>query len=166
MKELCIIRHGLAGTGMEDERRDEKRPLTAQGKAKIKDVAGGLQRLGVCFDVILTSPLARATETADIVDEYCGNGRAPLRTDLLKPGASFDKLIVRLNMLEPVDRVALVGHESSLSEFASYCLSAALGSFISLKKGGVLMLEVHGRLKPGECTLAWLMKPSQLVKLS
>ena len=35
-----------------------------------------------------------------------------------------------------------------------------------LMKGGVLMLEVHGRLKPGECTLSWLMKPSQLVELS
>jgi phosphohistidine phosphatase len=166
MKELCIIRHGLAGNGMEDERRDEKRPLTAQGKVKMKGVAGGLKRLGVSFDVILTSPLTGATETAEIVDEYCGNGREPLRTDLLKPGASFDKLIARLNTLDRVDRVALVGHESSLSEFASYCLSAALGSFISLKKGGVLMLEVHGRLKPGECTLSWLMKPSQLVELS
>ena len=165
MKELCIIRHGLAGKGVEDERRDEKRRLTVQGKAKMKGIACGLKRLGVSFAVILTSPLARATETAEIVGEYCGNGREPVRTDLLKPGASFDKLIARLNTLDRVDRVALIGHESSLSEFASYCLSATMGSFITLKKGGALMLEVHGKLKPGECTLSWLMKPSQFVEL-
>jgi len=73
MLELYIIRHGLAGKPLEDERLDEERPLTKKGKDRMKDVAKGLDEMGISFDAIISSPLP-AKETAEIVDKYCGDG--------------------------------------------------------------------------------------------
>jgi phosphohistidine phosphatase len=71
-----------------------------------------------------------------------------------------------LNGLEGPEKVAIVGHEPFLSGFASYCLSKSKSSYIKLKKGGILMLEMEGALKPGQCRLAWLMEPWQIIELS
>ena len=166
MLELYIIRHGLAGKPLEDEQLDEERPMTKKGKDRMKDIAKSLEELGICFDAIVSSPLARAKETAEIVDKYCGDGGGIEYTELLKPGAPYDKLIEHLNGLEGKDKVAIVGHEPFLSGFASYCLSKGKSSFITLKKGGIMALETEGALKPGQCKLAWLMEPWQLVELS
>jgi len=171
MLELYIIRHGLAGKPLEDTQLDEDRPLTKKGKDRMKDVAKGLDELGVSLDAILSSPLARAKETAQIVEKYCSDAGSIEYTDLLKPGASNDKLIEFLNGLEGKDKaavnaVAIVGHEPFLSGFASYCLAKGKNSFIRLKKGGVLALELDGALKPGQCKLAWLMEPWQLEELA
>jgi phosphohistidine phosphatase len=165
MKELYIIRHGLAGIRMEDAAHDESRPLTAKGKDKMKDIAKGLKELGVSFDKVLTSPLARAEQTADVLKKYCVDGGHIEVTDLLKPGTSKDDLIRYLNKLD-ADSVAIVGHEPDLGEFASYCLSKSQSSFIILKKGGVMKLEMDGPVKPGKCGLCWLMEPYQLIGLS
>jgi len=166
MLELYIIRHGLAGKSLEDESLDEERPLTKKGKDRMKDISKGLDELGICFDAIVSSPLARARESAEIVDKYCGTGGNIEYTDLLKPGASYDVLIDYLNRLEGKDKVAIVGHEPFLSGFASYCLSKSKSSFITLKKGGVLAMETGGPLKPGQCNLAWLMEPWQMIELA
>jgi|SRR5208337_2601567 len=165
MKELYIIRHGLAGTRMDDAGNDESRPLTDKGKAKMKDIAKGLKALGISFDKVLTSPLARAEQTADILKKYCVDVENIEVTDLLKPGAPGEDLIKYLNKLD-ADCVAIVGHEPDLSEFASYCLAKGKTSFIILKKGGVLKLEMDGPVKPGKCELCWLMEPYQLIGLS
>ena len=166
MLELYIIRHGLAGKPMEDESLDEERPLTKKGKSRMKDVAKGLDEIGISFDAIVSSPLSRAKETAEIVEKYCGDKNGIECSDLLKPGASYDKLIEFLNALEGKDAVAIIGHEPFLSGFASYCLAKGKNSFIKLKKGGVLALEVDGAVKPGQCKLAWLMEPWQLEELA
>jgi|SRR5271157_748493 len=166
MQELYIIRHGLAGIRMEDAGGDESRPLTDKGKAKMKDIAKGLKALGVSFDKVLTSPLARAEQTADILKKYCVDAENIEATDLLRPGFAKDDLISYLNKIDGAGSIAIVGHEPDLSEFASYCLSKGKSSFIILKKGGVLKLETDGPIKPGKCGLCWLMEPSQLINIS
>ncbi len=120
---------------------------------------------GIRFDVILTSPLARALQTARILEKHCLDGGTLEETELLEPDASFDELIDHLNGLEGVENVAIVGHEPFLSEFVSYCLAGEKSSFIRLKKGGVAALEVAGAVKPGQCVLAWLLEPGQLIRL-
>jgi phosphohistidine phosphatase len=166
MLELYIIRHGLAGKGMADGALDEARPLTKKGKDRMKDISKGLNRLGVSLDAIVTSPLVRAKETADIVLKYCGGPEEVTLSDLLKPGSSFDELIIYLNGFKGKDKVAIVGHEPFLSGFASYCLAKSKSSFITLKKGGVIMIEPDGALKPGKCLLAWQMEPWQIIEYS
>lgn len=163
MLELCIIRHGLAGATQEDENMDQERPLKKKGKKKMKDIAKGLKDLKVSFDVVLTSPLLRAKESAEIVNEYCGMDKKVMITDLLKPNSSYQKLSKFLNELKESKTVAIVGHEPFLTGFASYCLSSK-SPFLNLKKGGVLMLEIDKEIKPGKCMLSWLMEPKHMIK--
>jgi len=164
MLELFIIRHGLAGDPFEDIAMDNERPLTKKGKEKMKEIAKGMRKMKMHFDIVLTSPLLRARETAEIINAYCGKNEGPMETELLAPGASYKSLIKFLNTHKDADRIAIVGHEPFLSGFASYCLSNHENSFICLKKGGALMLEIEKALKPGNCTLAWLMEPKHIIQ--
>jgi phosphohistidine phosphatase len=163
MKALYVVRHGIA-----EERdaavEDDTRKLTGKGKDRMKLVAKGLADPGVRFDVLMTSPLDRAAQTARILEKNCSEGEAEV-TELLKPDASFDDLVNGLNRHEGVDSVAIVGHEPFLSGFISYCLSGQKSSFIRLKKGGVASLEIDGTVKPGQCALVWLLEPGQLISL-
>lgn len=163
MLELYIIRHGIAVSRLEDDTDDEARPLKKKGKAQMQDIAKGLKELKIAFNMILTSPLVRAKETAEIVNEHCGSAKKVMVTDLLKPGSSFNKLIKFLNELKNSEKVAIVGHEPFLSGFASYCLAKSQTSFINLKKGGVLMLEIDEVIKPGQCQLSWLLEPCHII---
>lgn len=165
MLELYIIRHGLAGKRLQDETDDEARPLKKKGKERMKGIAKGLKDLGICFDRVLTSPLIRAKESAEIVHACCSDAKEVTVTNLLKPGSTYNNLIRFLNKLKKSKRVAIVGHEPFLSDFASYCLSKSKSSFINFKKGGVLMLEIDGAIEPGRCTLSWLMEPQQMILL-
>jgi phosphohistidine phosphatase len=163
MLELYIIRHGLAGIGLEDEALDHARPLKKKGREQMKGIAKALKQLNTSFDRVITSPLLRAKESAEIINKYCGTIKEVMVTDLLKPGASFEKMTKFLNELKH-EKIAIVGHEPFLSGFASYCLSNSKSSFIKLKKGGVLMLEIDGVIKPEQCKLSWLMEPNHLIK--
>lgn len=163
MLELYIIRHGLAGKSLEDEAMDEERPLKKKGKEKMKGIAKGLKELKISFDTVLTSPLLRAKESADILNEYCGESKEATVTDLLKPDSSYNDLIKLLNEYKDHKTVAIVGHEPFLSGFASYCLSKSKNPLMNLKKGGVLMLEIDQVIKPGKCTLSLLMEPKHII---
>lgn len=163
MQVLYVVRHGIAEERDPDV-TDDARKLTRKGKDKMKLVAEGMADAGIRFDVILTSPLTRALQTARILEKHCLEGGSLEETELLEPDASFDELIDHLNGLESVDNVAIVGHEPFLSEFVSYSLAGKESSFIRLKKGGVAALEIHGSIKPGQCILSWLMEPGQLIK--
>lgn len=161
MLELYIIRHGLAGSPLEDEKMDEERPLEKKGKAKMKKIGKSLKKMNISFDQVLTSPLLRAKETAEIINKYCGI-KDVIITDLLKPGSSYLKLIKFLNELKDLQKVAIVGHEPFLSSFASYCLTKSESSYINLKKGGVLVLEINKVIKPNQCKLSLLIQPKYL----
>lgn len=165
MLELYIIRHGLAGSSLKDKIEDNERPLEKKGKRIMKDIAKGLKKLKISFDLVLTSPLLRAKESAEIVNAYCGNTKKIKETELLSPGASFDHLIEFLNNLKDSSTVAIVGHEPFLSSFASYCLSKNNKSFINLKKSGIIKLEINEIIKPGDCKLLWLMEPKPLISI-
>lgn len=163
MLELYIIRHGLAGKSLEDEAMDHERPLKKKGKEQMKEIAKGLQKLKIGFDVVVTSPLLRSKESAEIVNAHCSNTKEVTVTDLLRPGtSSYVNLIKFLNKLKDPEKVAIIGHEPFLSGFASYCLTNNRHSLMSLKKGGVLKLEMDGLLVPGKCMLSWLVEPRHL----
>ena len=79
MIELYLIRHGLAAERGKDWPDDSKRPLTPEGIARLRKEARGLNAVGVTFDQIVTSPLIRARQTADVFSEEL-KSRPPIVT--------------------------------------------------------------------------------------
>jgi phosphohistidine phosphatase len=165
---LYILRHGIAAErGTPGFSNDADRPLTPKGERKLWQVAEAMEALGLCFDVILTSPFVRARQTADIVAEAF-NARKWIETaDSLTPSGSAKALIDRINRLKPPpEDVLLVGHEPYLSELISLLVTGDSKMSLALKKGGLCKLEV-ARLTPGRCAaLEWLLTPKQMGLMS
>ena len=117
--QLYLMRHGAAleqaSGGAPD---DAKRPLTPDGKAKLKQIVAGLLRLGFAVDWIVSSPLVRAVETAEIVAESAGDTAMDF-CDALRPGGTAEALIAFLAKQPARKRILVVGHEPGLSELAA-----------------------------------------------
>jgi phosphohistidine phosphatase len=164
--KLVIIRHGPAGDREEWEAEghdDRLRPLTPEGREEMQRVAPGLKRLIPTIDLLATSPLARAAETADIVARAYDSEAVVL--EALAPERDPDE-VVRWLQHQPADQtVALVGHEPHLSGLAGYLLTSARASFIDLKKGGACRLDTPGVPVPGKGNLKWLLSPRELRRL-
>jgi phosphohistidine phosphatase len=117
--------------------------------------------------VILSSPYARARQTAEIVAEAFKAHRKLQFSECLTPGGDFKDLVALLNRLKPQPKdVLLVGHEPHLSGFISLLISGNSRCSIAMKKGGVCKLEVQS-LQPGRCaTLEWLLTPRQMALMA
>ena len=167
--KLYIIRHAIsveAGTpGYED---DSQRVLTEKGRKKMYKIAQGLKELEERIDLILTSPYPRASQTANILRKVFDLKKDKvIKTEHLAPIGYADRLINEINeKYADVEKIALVGHEPSLSGLVSVLVAGEPDLSLTIKKGGVCRLSV-GSLQYGRCaSLDWLLSPSQLVELS
>ncbi len=126
--------------------------------------ARGLRTLVPQLDLIGTSPLTRAVETAEILaKEY--DAPAPVQTPTLAPAQPLESLAEWLDRERRHEVVAVVGHEPGLSRAVSWFLSGGDRSFIELKKGAACLLEFPERVGPGFGTLVWSLGPGQLRRL-
>ena len=161
---LFILRHGLATDPVRDgAKSDSERTLTAEGRRKMRRIAKAMREMELSFDLILTSPYARARETAEIVAQRLDLMKRLECNDHLIPGGSARKLIDFINDLKGTPRsLMLVGHEPGLSQFIAFLTSNDGGLSLNLKKGGLAMLSV-GVLRYGKCAeLEWLLTPGQM----
>lgn len=162
--ELYLIRHGLAGEHGSYP-NDAKRPLTEEGKQKTQQVAKRLADFDLKFGLILTSPLVRARQTADILVE-AGLSKNLQESSYLADG-DLDGWLTWLKSWQPEDGkpLALVGHEPSLSRWAeTLVFGRSIGS-LELKKAGVIGLSMPDQVAPvGRSTLFWLTPPRFLIK--
>jgi phosphohistidine phosphatase len=161
---LLVIRHGVAEDAAAfaaTDRPDAARPLTAAGRKKMKKAARGLASLLPELQVVATSPLTRAVETAGIVAAAWGSPEVS-EVAALVPGAKPAELVPWLKEQGGRELVAVVGHEPHLSRLVSYLLAGAGGSFLELRKGGACLLEIAGQPGPGAAKLLWLATPKQL----
>lgn len=163
---LYIIRHGIAADlGTDGVHTDRQRPLTDVGRKKMHAIAKGLRAIDVKLDQILSSPYLRARETAEILaDEFKMKDRLAFSENLV-PIGSADELIAEINGKYPLDSLALVGHEPSLSALISLLLTGQPTASITMKKGGVCCLSLVDLHPECSATLEWLLTPAQLVKL-
>ena len=152
------MEHGAPGF-----KNDDRRPLTPKGERKVWIVAEAMVKMAIAPDKILSSPLVRAKQTAEIVAEALGLTKHLRFTDTLISGAAFEKLIHFVKALRPVpEHLLLVGHEPHLSEFISLLVAGEAGTAIRMKKGGLAKLTVE-KPRPGRCaTLEWLLTPAQM----
>ena len=162
---LFLLRHGLAVERDEFHfANDELRPLTAKGQKQLRRVAAAMRSLELNYDLILSSPLVRARQTAEIVAAKLN--QPLLFLNELKPGADAKALIQKINGLKRLPaRLLLVGHEPDFSELISLLVTGAAGGGFALKKGGLAKLESE-KLCAGKCAaLAWLLTPAQLQRM-
>ena len=160
MVQLYLIRHAVAEERGADWPDDTLRPLTGEGRSRMRKAAKGLARLGVRFDVVLTSPLVRARQTAEIV--AAAFDEPPPVTDLaaLGPEASYAELLDALKKHGRRKSVALVGHEPDLGVVASRLLGTRKP--LAFRKGAVCRIDVT-RLPPtAPGTLRWYAPPAML----
>jgi phosphohistidine phosphatase len=164
--KLLIIRHGPAGDRAEWEaegRDDRLRPLTLQGKKEMRRVAGGLATLVSKIDLLATSPLVRAVQTAEIVaSQYDCD---PVTVEALAPDNDPGE-VVRWLRGQRGDTIAVVGHEPDLSMLACYLLTAKPSSFFTLKKSGTCLIDLDNPPGPGKARLEWLLVPRVLKQLA
>ncbi len=157
--ELYFLRHGLAGRHGDPKYKDDSlRPLTAQGREKMRRGARGMQALGLKFDALLSSPYLRARQTAEIVAQTYKIKKLHL-TDNLLPPASIGKLLKEAHAICPKSgSILLVGHEPHLTEMISAVLKCSKALAIDFKKGGLCSLTVT----PSGAVFNWLLTPAQL----
>jgi len=164
--QLYVMRHGIAvARGDPNFPDDTKRPLTPEGKKKLRDVAGGLFRLGLCVDSVISSPLIRAAETAAIVAEVVGPGIQVEFSDHLRPGGSLQILVNSLGKREGHRGVLLVGHEPDLSIGVAKLIGNARANF-QFKKGGCCRIDFEKFPPHPPGKLIWWLTPRVMRKIS
>jgi phosphohistidine phosphatase len=160
--QLLVVRHAIAEERETWAPRDDAlRPLTEDGKKKMKEAAKGLHALVPRVDVVATSPLTRAKQTAVILAKVYERPE-PVTTDALAPGQRPVALASWLREQETRKTVAVVGHEPSLGAIVSWFAAGSERSFLELGKGGACLLDLGGRVDAGEAILLWALRPSQL----
>lgn len=160
---LLLIRHAIALDRDEFARTgkdDALRPLSDDGRKKMKQAARGLCALVPDVELLATSPLTRAAQTGAILDSVYG-GLKETEIAELSPGGSPQGFLDWLKR-QKAGTVAVVGHEPGLSRLATWLLTGKEGSFLSFRKGGAALLELSATPAPGGAKLLWLLTPAQL----
>jgi phosphohistidine phosphatase len=161
---ILIIRHAVAEereSFAKSAQDDALRPLTRQGRKKMRKAARGLARLVPAVDVIASSPLVRAVQTAEIVSEAFDGARF-VQIAALSPRKPPAQLLEWLQAHPPEATVALVGHEPHLSTFLCWLLTGLQESFVVFKKGAATLVEAAHPVTAGRAKMLWLLKSSQL----
>lgn len=164
--DLYVLRHGEAGKRLAAGSKDSERALTVAGAKEVEEIAGALSELDIKLDLVATSPLARAKQTAVIVSKKLKIKKDKLQDwDELKPEGSRTKLYEKLARFKPEASVMVVGHEPYLSTLVSDLVFDGQKGRIVLKKGGLVRVGVTSfRPKPrGE--LRWLLTPRHMKRM-
>jgi phosphohistidine phosphatase len=162
---LYLMRHGIAVAADEPGiSSDGARPLTPKGTKRIRRAARGLRRLGISFDAILTSPLVRARQTAEIVADTLGLEAQLEEISELVPESSVDRLMSGLIRFQDKKHLLLVSHNPLLGYAYAFLIGGKKDPNleIDLKKGGLCRIEIDSLPAGGPGTLRWLLTPKQL----
>jgi phosphohistidine phosphatase len=157
MTELYLIRHGIAEQRGEAWPDDAKRPLTEDGMSTLRKAARALERIGVVLDVIVTSPLVRTRQTAEIIAGGLDPHPHIVSAESLAPGGTVAAVLSDLEKHAKKSRIALVGHEPGIGELAARLIGSRHP--IPFKKGGVYRIDVEGLPPAGPGDLRWFLTP-------
>jgi phosphohistidine phosphatase len=150
---IYLLRHGKAGSPL--PANDEARELTKGGVAALRAAAPLWRRLNLRPDIVLTSPLVRARQTAELLCEGI-DAAPPLDDERLEPGAGWSEMARAIADHPDARRIMFVGHEPDLSRVAQHLSGAAS---VRMRKGGLACLEFPGVPEPGSGEIAWLLDP-------
>ena len=162
--ELYLIRHGLAAERGEEYPDDSKRPLTSEGLARLRKEAKALDNLDVSFDQILSSPLVRAKQTAEVFTEVMKSKPPVAFSDALTPAGTPAAVIQELSRHMRKASVALVGHEPNMGELAAHLIGAKVA--LPFKKGAICRIDFSVFPPKGKGQLIWFVTPRMLRKMA
>jgi phosphohistidine phosphatase len=165
MKELYILRHGIAVEPGTPGIPDDQRPLTPKGEKRMRQIALALARLDLALDRIVTSPLPRARATAEIVADALALRKRLEISDLLSVGSSAGSIQKWLSQ-RTEDRLMIVGHNPAFSDLVTLLVTGKVQPpLCDLKKGGVAALA---RLSAGtgRYEISWIATPRLMRGLS
>ena len=165
---LYIVRHAIAAPHGIPGIPDDERPLTEEGIKKMRQVAAGLRNLEYIPELILSSPLPRAKQTAEILLEAFGQKSIGLEIlPALAPSGSRRELYLAIASCENKHKsLMLVGHQPSLGDIAGEIAWGSPGHSLELKKGGACALELVRTGNPPGGRLISLLTPSILRKMA
>jgi phosphohistidine phosphatase len=152
--QLYFLRHGEADWP-NWKKPDDERPLTKRGKKEMREVAKFLARLKAKPSLILTSPLPRASQTAEIAAEYLN--KQCREEKLLAPGFGKRELEQLLDD-HAGENLMIVGHEPDFTG----AIAALTGASLKLSKAGVALVELDHSQSRGR--LLWLLPPKLMKK--
>ena len=161
--ELYLIRHGVAAERSDDYPDDSKRPLTNQGIAALKKEAKALVHLGVDFDHIISSPLVRTKQTAEVFAQALPSKPAVTLSDSLAPAGAPAAVFQELAKHMRKERIAVVGHEPNMGELAARLIGARVP--LEFKKGAICRIDFEVFPPKGVGSLRWFMPPRMLRKI-
>src|SRR5262245_16248611 len=165
--QLLVIRHAAAEDKDEwskSGKGDDERPLTADGAKDMAKAAKGLRTAIPEVDLIATSPLVRARQTAQIVASALGVTHVDV-TDVLIPDAPFSGFVSWLGDHKDEETVAVVGHEPHLGILITWLLSGVEEPRVEMKKGAACLIEFDGKPAKGKGVLRWSIPPGLLRRL-
>ncbi len=156
--KLYFLRHGIAEDREQWTDNDEKRPLTDKGKKRMAKEGKRMKEMGIAPDLILTSPLVRAKQTAEIAAEHLSLEDKVKEDKRLAPGFAVPAVGEILREYRDADSIMLVGHEPDFSETVASLIG---GGHVVCKKGGLALIELE---QPDSLQgeLLWLIPPSLL----
>lgn len=163
---LLVVRHAIAMDPAEHAREhpdDASRPLTPEGRKKMQRAAQGLHSLVPELQLLATSPLTRARQTAEILAAVYAV--TPVVVPVLSPGQPVTDVGRWLERERRHDTVAIVGHEPGLSRTVSWLLAGTERPLLELKKGAACLLTIAEAVGAGSATLVWALTPAQLRRL-
>jgi phosphohistidine phosphatase len=163
--ELLLVRHAIA---YERDRvrwpDDRERPLTPEGKEKFRRAAKGLSKWLPRPARLITSPLVRARQTAELLIAVAKWPAAIVRDELAPEGDPTS--VIAMLRTQRAKSIALVGHEPALSALLSACLCASRPLRIDMKKGCIALVAFDGAVEPGKGTLMALVPPRALRRIA
>ena len=160
--DLFVLRHGEAGNRKKMIVVDTKRTLTAAGRKEIDEIAKGISRLKIKPDKIITSPLARARETAEIVAKVQKSKNLE-EWEELKPEGNRQQFYDKLSKFKSDSSILVVGHEPYLTTMICEIMEAS-GGHMLLKKGGLARVRIDAFTPKVRGELRWLLSPRLLRK--
>ena len=161
---LFFLRHAIAVERGTKEFTEAERPLTASGREKMTLAVRGMRRLGIRFEALLSSPLVRAVQTAELVKSHLPfKGSVEIEKDL-EPGASLKSLLKKLGDRRE-NGIMVVGHEPTLSWWIQSLLGFGSSATLSLKKGALCQLILESPALGAPAQLVALLQPRVLRRL-
>jgi phosphohistidine phosphatase len=164
---LILIRHAIAEDReafAESGAPDAERPLTPRGRRRMARNARGLRALVPTLELIATSPLRRARETAEIVAEAYG-GVTVVEAAMLAPGGSRDACRRWLERHRTDGAIAAIGHEPHLGHTLSWLVTGDSTPIVTFKKGGACCVDLPDQLVAGTARMCWFLTPRVMRRL-